>query len=150
MKIETWNSCFFTDLSQKVLKDIKKSFEIVHLDAKIYSISPASLKFHNVHHITEHETTFFSAKHEIGTKTLYFSHPLLSLKLYILYYVLIGKLESMYKYTLDAFEIVLRYRESHDRSNQIQNSNLAITITYLRAKTLLKSIYFQNKNEEKD
>ena len=35
--------CFLTALNQKVLQDIKKSFEDVHLDAKIYWISPASL-----------------------------------------------------------------------------------------------------------
>ena len=42
---KTKNSLLLTALNQMVLKDIKKSFEDVHLDAKIYWVSPASLWF---------------------------------------------------------------------------------------------------------
>ena len=37
----TKNSCFLAAFNQKVVQDIKKSFQIVHLDAKAYQISPA-------------------------------------------------------------------------------------------------------------
>ena len=40
---KTKNNYFLTAFNQKVLKDIKKSFMDVHLDAKIFWISPASL-----------------------------------------------------------------------------------------------------------
>ena len=48
LDLENWqqkrkNSRFLKALNQTVLQDIKKSFEDVHLNVKVYQISPASL-----------------------------------------------------------------------------------------------------------
>ena len=42
MALKTKNSCILTALNQNVLRSIKKSFDDVLLDAKIYRILPAS------------------------------------------------------------------------------------------------------------
>ena len=42
MKTEDYQ--FFTDLNQKALQDIKKSFKEAHSNAKIYQISTAPLR----------------------------------------------------------------------------------------------------------
>ena len=43
LALKTENSCFLTSLIQKFLRGIKKSFEDVHFDTKLYWISTTSL-----------------------------------------------------------------------------------------------------------
>ena len=53
MNLKTENISFLTALNQVVLQGIKKFFEEAHLDTKIYLISTATMKFHNVITLTD-------------------------------------------------------------------------------------------------
>ena len=53
LTLNSENAQFLMTLPQTVLQDIKKSFEYVHCDVKIYWISPENtMKFHNCLHAT--------------------------------------------------------------------------------------------------
>ena len=46
LAMKTKNTCIATALNHNVLQSIKKSFDDIHLDSKVYQIS----KFHNCHY----------------------------------------------------------------------------------------------------